>query len=166
VDRREPRGDTLRGLEKAGSNYSAYVPDLPGCVATGDSVQAVEAEIRVRKHRVGEIQAQIKSLEDRMEVMPIREQELGVLLRDYENTNKQYQTLLTNKESAKITEQMEKRQKGEQFRVLDPANFPVKPIKPDPLKVFFGGVMARCTSSLSRSRHCRRLPRCVSSLSA
>ena len=33
-------------IEKAESNYSAYVPDLPGCVATGDSVQAVEAEIR------------------------------------------------------------------------------------------------------------------------
>ena len=33
-------------IELAEGNYSAYVPDLPGCVATGDSVQAVEAEIR------------------------------------------------------------------------------------------------------------------------
>ena len=33
-------------IEKAESNYSAYVPDLPGCVATGNSVQEVEAEIR------------------------------------------------------------------------------------------------------------------------
>jgi len=33
-------------IEKAESNYSAYVPDLPGCVATGTSVQQVEAEIR------------------------------------------------------------------------------------------------------------------------
>jgi predicted RNase H-like HicB family nuclease len=33
-------------IEKADSNYSAYVPDLPGCVATGDTVDAVEAEIR------------------------------------------------------------------------------------------------------------------------
>jgi predicted RNase H-like HicB family nuclease len=33
-------------IEQAEGNYSAYVPDLPGCVATGDSVQAVEAEIR------------------------------------------------------------------------------------------------------------------------
>lgn len=33
-------------IEKAEGNYSAYVPDLPGCVATGDSVQAVETEIR------------------------------------------------------------------------------------------------------------------------
>jgi predicted RNase H-like HicB family nuclease len=33
-------------IEKAEANYSAYVPDLPGCVATGVSIQEVEAEIR------------------------------------------------------------------------------------------------------------------------
>ncbi len=33
-------------IEKAETNYSAYVPDLPGCVATGASIQEVEAEIR------------------------------------------------------------------------------------------------------------------------
>ena len=42
-------------IEKAEANYSAYVPDLPGCVATGDTVQAVEAEIReaIRFHIEG-----------------------------------------------------------------------------------------------------------------
>ena len=33
-------------IEKAESNYSAYVPDLPGCVATGETVEDVEAQIR------------------------------------------------------------------------------------------------------------------------
>jgi predicted RNase H-like HicB family nuclease len=33
-------------IEKAGNNYTAYVPDLPGCIATGDSVADVEREIR------------------------------------------------------------------------------------------------------------------------
>jgi predicted RNase H-like HicB family nuclease len=33
-------------IEKAEGNYSAYVPDLPGCVATGSSVKDVEKEIR------------------------------------------------------------------------------------------------------------------------
>ena len=32
-------------IEKAGGNYSAYVPDLPGCIATGDTVEEVEREI-------------------------------------------------------------------------------------------------------------------------
>lgn len=33
-------------IEKAESNYSAYVPDLPGCVATGATVAEAEAQIR------------------------------------------------------------------------------------------------------------------------
>lgn len=33
-------------IEKADGNYSAYVPDLPGCVATGETVAAIESEIR------------------------------------------------------------------------------------------------------------------------
>lgn len=33
-------------IERADGNYSAYVSDLSGCVATGDTVKMVEAEIR------------------------------------------------------------------------------------------------------------------------
>ncbi len=33
-------------IERAEGNYSAYVPDLPGCIATGATVAEVEAEIR------------------------------------------------------------------------------------------------------------------------
>jgi predicted RNase H-like HicB family nuclease len=32
-------------IEKAGANFSAYVPDLPGCVATGDTSEDAEREI-------------------------------------------------------------------------------------------------------------------------
>jgi predicted RNase H-like HicB family nuclease len=42
-------------IEKANDNYSAYVPDLPGCVAAGPTVKAVEQEIRdvIRFHIAG-----------------------------------------------------------------------------------------------------------------
>jgi len=33
-------------IEKAASNYSAYVPDLPGCVATGLTIEEAEQQIR------------------------------------------------------------------------------------------------------------------------
>jgi predicted RNase H-like HicB family nuclease len=33
-------------IENASTNYSAYVPDLPGCVATGQTIKEVEKEIR------------------------------------------------------------------------------------------------------------------------
>ena len=42
-------------IERAGQNYSGYVPDLPGCVATGPTVAAVEQELRaaIRFHIEG-----------------------------------------------------------------------------------------------------------------
>lgn len=42
-------------IEKAGANFSAYVPDLPGCVATGQSISEIEREIRdaIRFHVEG-----------------------------------------------------------------------------------------------------------------
>ena len=33
-------------IEKGEGNYSAYVPDLPGCVATGDTIEEIEREIQ------------------------------------------------------------------------------------------------------------------------
>ncbi len=42
-------------IEKAEANYSAYAPDLPGCVATGDTPEEAEREIReaIRFHLEG-----------------------------------------------------------------------------------------------------------------
>jgi predicted RNase H-like HicB family nuclease len=42
-------------IERADGNYSAYVPDLPGCVATGETIEAVEEQIRaaIRFHIEG-----------------------------------------------------------------------------------------------------------------
>jgi succinoglycan biosynthesis transport protein ExoP len=113
-----------------------------GPSAEGDTeLRAVDAEVKVRKQRRMELEEQIKNLERRLETIPMREQELASLVRDYENTKLRYQTLLTNKEQAKVSQNLEKRQKGEQFRILDPANLPMKPVKPDPLKVFIGGIV-------------------------
>ena len=49
-------------IEKAGGNYSAYVPDLPGCVATGDAIADVEREIRdaIRFHIEGMFEDGVK----------------------------------------------------------------------------------------------------------
>jgi len=42
-------------VERAGNNYSAYVPDLPGCIATGGTLEETEQLIReaVELHLIG-----------------------------------------------------------------------------------------------------------------
>ena len=51
-------------IERAPSNYSAYVPDLPGCVATGATIEEVEREIREA------IELHIEGLRDAGEPVP------------------------------------------------------------------------------------------------
>jgi predicted RNase H-like HicB family nuclease len=45
-------------IEKSASNFSAYVPDLPGCVATGQTIEEVECEIveAIRFHLDGMVE--------------------------------------------------------------------------------------------------------------
>ena len=67
---------------------------------------------------------------------PKREQELLSLNRDYQNIKESYDSLLARKLESDISVNMEKKQKGEQFRILDAANLPQKPSEPDMKKLF------------------------------
>jgi succinoglycan biosynthesis transport protein ExoP len=135
--------DLEEHLAKTGSEPAPSDMDEQMLAGIGGDAElrGVEAELKVRKQRRTELEEQIKMLEKRFEAIPMREQELFSLVRDYENTKLRYQTLLANKEQAKVSQNLEKRQKGEQFRILDPANLPTKPIKPNPLQVFLGGIV-------------------------
>ena len=75
-----------------------------------------------------------------MEAAPRREQQLLGLTRDYENTKASYEDLLNKRTEAKLSENLEKRQKGEKFRILDPANLPEKPFLPNRVKIVAMGV--------------------------
>ena len=57
------------------------------------------------------------------------------LVRDYENQKKSYDDLLKKKLEADVSQNLEKRQKGTQFQILDPANLPEEPFQPDRKKV-------------------------------
>lgn len=103
-------------------------------------IQAIEVELNTLKERERGLQKQIQLYERRVENVPAREQELAVLERDYENTKKNYESLLDKKLNAQISENLEKRQKGEQFRILDPANLPERPFKPVPLQIGLMGI--------------------------
>jgi uncharacterized protein involved in exopolysaccharide biosynthesis len=57
------------------------------------------------------------------------------LTRDYQNTKESYHSLLKKSQEAQQAENLEHRQKGEQFKVIDPARIPEKPFKPDVPKI-------------------------------
>src|SRR5207244_5980549 len=106
--------------------------------------QRNEAKLLLATHKERRLRltAQMKEYESRVERTPAREQELMILLRDYDNMQKNYQSLLDKKLNARVAENLEKRQKGEQFRIIDPANLPQKPAKPDLLRIMLMGLAA------------------------
>jgi polysaccharide chain length determinant protein (PEP-CTERM system associated) len=101
-------------------------------------------EISSLKERLARTRAEMSEYEKRVEMAPTREQELEILVRDYNNLKENYRTLLDKKLNARLAENLEKRQKGEQFRIIDPANLPAKPDKPDRMKIMLLGLLLGC----------------------
>jgi polysaccharide chain length determinant protein (PEP-CTERM system associated) len=81
------------------------------------------------------LKAQIEQYQGRVEETPKREQDLAGLTRDYNITQQNYQRLLDRFYEAKRAEDMEKRQQGEQFRVVDYAEPPQTPVSPNPMRI-------------------------------
>jgi polysaccharide chain length determinant protein (PEP-CTERM system associated) len=86
-----------------------------------EALGEVEADVKVFRAEEERLRDGIAAYQARIENVPRREQEFRELFRDYDSTRELYQTLLKRSEEAQLAENMEQRQKGEQFRVLDPA---------------------------------------------
>lgn len=96
----------------------------------------LQQEIKSTDGDIRGIEEQIKTYQQRIENTPKREQELLSLKRDYQNIQSSYDSLLDRKLEADIAVNMERKQKGEQFRIVDPARIPKRPVEPDMMKVF------------------------------
>lgn len=94
------------------------------------------AEANNIQAEVSAIQEKMKIYAQRVEDTPKRELELQSLTRDYSNIQDVYNSILDRKLEAELSVNMEKKQKGEQFRILDHARLPEKPISPN-VKMMF-----------------------------
>jgi uncharacterized protein involved in exopolysaccharide biosynthesis len=94
-----------------------------------------EAELEVIDHQLTVNQAEearlksvIAEYQRKVETVPTRESELVELTRDYDVLKKSYDSLLMRQQDSKLAANLERRQIGEQFRVLDPASLPERPV--------------------------------------
>ena len=91
----------------------------------------LEQGIKQRTAQQEEIQRQIKLYQARVQSSPTIEQEYKELTRDYQTALAFYNDLLINGDQSSMANDLERRQQGEQFQVLDPANLPDKPSFPN-----------------------------------
>jgi len=101
---------------------------------------STEAEIKNRTQRIAELEGRIRSIQGRVETLPLMEQQYQDLTRDHDVTKATYQQLLAKRNSAGTVASAEQQAQGEQFRVIDPANLPEKPTKPNMLQLNGGAL--------------------------
>ena len=131
----------IRELEaKADEEAKRPAPDKPKVMTREEQerekkARELEAELAVIDRQLdtnhaeeGRLRAIIADYQRKVEAVPARESELVELTRDYEVLKKQYDSLLLRREDSKLAANLERRQIGEQFRVLDPATLPERPV--------------------------------------
>lgn len=95
------------------------------------------------KRQLG-LQTEKREIERRIEKAPQIEQDLLILERDYDNMKTNYRSLLEKRLNARVAENLEKRQKGAHFRILDPASFPRVPESPNERRIMVFGLLFGC----------------------
>ena len=119
----------------------AHNPVNPGQDMMQVQLDQMQMRLENYEKRMRELHSQIRIYETRVERTSEVELELRNLERDYSAVNDRFQGLLRRKLDAELAEQMERRQQGEQFRVVDPAIPPDRPFRPDRNRIMMMAVV-------------------------
>lgn len=109
-------------------------------------LDSIEETIRTLQSEKAELEKKAAILATRIEETPKRQMELTALQRDYSTLYDQYQSLISKKLQSELAANMELRQKGEQFIVVDRAKVPEKPFRPNVPKILLAGIFAGLTA--------------------
>src|SRR5579885_416269 len=150
--------DVLKAQRELGAvtaRLAAMKPDSNASVEQKPA-EASTAKVRIEvldkemKRLMGEqekLQAQIQAYQSKVDAAPLREQQLVELNRNYDISKQHYQALLDKSFNIDMAADLEQKQKGERFTVLDPARRPAKPVKPK--RMLLLGVAVLCSLGVS-----------------
>jgi polysaccharide chain length determinant protein (PEP-CTERM system associated) len=100
-------------------------------------VHVIEQVIREKTREQERLQQDIKTYQARVQLSPVVEQQYKEITRDYDTALAFYNDLLAKKTQSEMATDLERRQQGEQFKIVDPANLPEKPSYPN--RLLFAG---------------------------
>jgi polysaccharide chain length determinant protein (PEP-CTERM system associated) len=135
------------GTTKPVTTSKDFAPDqIRGQIA------ALDEEIKLHTQHQAEIEKGIRQTQAQVNALPSVEQQMLEMDRDYQISKLNYASLLEKRNASAMAAEMERRAEGEQFRVLDPANYPEKPFKPDVAQLsllgVLGGILGGCALGL------------------
>jgi polysaccharide chain length determinant protein (PEP-CTERM system associated) len=98
-------------------------------------ITELKGEINALQIKAEKLRPEISQLQARVDNTPLRAIEVSKITRNYDITLRKYQDLLAKSLDSELSENMEKKQKGEQFQIVDPANLPQTPIAPNRMRL-------------------------------
>lgn len=116
------------------------LPPTPQVLQLQEALKSTDTELSILRAEEQHLRKDLRTYQARIDSAPIREREFADLTRDYENTKEMYYSLLKRSGEAQIAENMEQRQKGEQFRVMQPAAPSLAPAAPNRLRLLLLGL--------------------------
>jgi polysaccharide chain length determinant protein (PEP-CTERM system associated) len=102
-------------------------------------IESLDRNIATKQAQEQKLRGLAASYQARVEMVPARETELAELSRDYETLQKVYSDLLAKNQESQVAANLERRQIGEQFKLIDPARLPEKPVSPNRLLINLAG---------------------------
>ena len=109
--------------------------------STRAQITMAEQEIRSLDQRSRKLIQESAEIQTRIQKIPIREEELTTITRDYETCKANYHSLLDKKLAADVATNMERGEKAERFVMLDLARPPEKPVRPKRAMLTAGGTL-------------------------
>jgi polysaccharide chain length determinant protein (PEP-CTERM system associated) len=129
----------------AGSVPSAHGPaerrEAGPALQVENQLSANKLKIARLEQSVRRLDKQIDEYQNRLNVVPLREQEFAEINRDHEQSRAAYESLLNKKTQSEVATDLVKERQGEVFSVIDPPNLPAKPYWPDRFKLSLLGLI-------------------------
>jgi len=131
----------LSAEQKNPASVVTFKPDNPAYINLATQIESLNLQIEARKKEREELKKSIQDYQQRLEKTPQVEKAYSALTRDHENTWAQYQETMKKLMEARVAQGMEQEQKGERFTIIDPAQYPEKPFKPNRLAILLISVI-------------------------
>jgi succinoglycan biosynthesis transport protein ExoP len=128
----------------AASTYSVpsgTPPDNPAYIQLKARLEATETDIGALRAQQAGLQSKLNQLEERITSAPTVEREYRMLMRDYEIAQAKYQEVLAKRQEAELASNLESKQRGERFTLIEPPIIPEQPDKPNRLAIGLLGTL-------------------------
>jgi uncharacterized protein involved in exopolysaccharide biosynthesis len=127
--------------DKDGADTDKELPDNPAYITLASQLSSTRAEIQSLEEQIESLKAKADQYQRQIETTPKVEETYRAMLSERNNTQAKYEDLMRKVMEARVSQGLEKEQKGERFTLLDPPRLPEKPFKPNRLAIMLIGFL-------------------------